>query len=206
MEIRPGLRERKKAETRRALRVAAYELAVERGPDRVTVADIADAANVSVRTFFNYYPSKESAIVGIDSVLVDAARQRLLARPASEPPFDALRHVFVPDETLDVSDLADSQAIRVRLVLAHPGLQDAQLAGLAELARVLTEAVAQRLGVDADDLYAATLVSAMTSTFHLVLARWEADDRSRPLRDELQEAFDMIGRGFSSVHVLNRSF
>ncbi|MGD9797951.1 MAG: TetR/AcrR family transcriptional regulator, partial [Acidimicrobiia bacterium] len=122
MEIRPGLRERKKAETRRALRVAAFELAVERGPDHVTVADIADAANVSVRTFFNYYPSKESAIVGIDSVLVETARQKLLTRPADETPFEALRRVFAPEET-EVSDLADSQATRVRLVLSHPGLK-----------------------------------------------------------------------------------
>ena len=170
------------------------------------MADIADAANVSVRTFFNYYPSKESAIVGIDSVLVEVARQRLLARPASESPFDALRHVFTPDENVDVSDLADSQATRVRLVLAHPGLKDAQLAGLAELSRVLTEAVAQRVGLDPNDLYAATLVSSMISSFHLVLSRWEANDRTRPLREELDEAFGMIGRGFTSMQVLNRSF
>jgi AcrR family transcriptional regulator len=205
VDIRPGLRERKKAETRRALRVAAYELAVERGPDRVTVADIADAANVSVRTFFNYYPSKESAIVGIDSVLVEVARQRLLARPPSESPFEALRHVFAPDES-DISDLADSQATRVRLVLAHPGLQDAQLAGLAELSRVLTEAVAQRVGLDPGDLYAAMVVSSMITAFHLVVSRWEADDRAHPLRDELDDAFGMVGHGFGSVQVLNRTF
>jgi AcrR family transcriptional regulator len=204
VEIRPGLRERKKAETRRALRVSAFELAVERGPDHVTVADIADAANVSVRTFFNYYPSKESAIVGIDSVLVEAARQRLLARPASESPFDALRQVLTPDEG-DVSDLADSQGTRVRLVLAHPGLKDAQLAGLAELSRVLTQAVAQRVGLDPNDLYAAMVVGSMIAAFHLVISRWEADDRTRPLRDELGDAFDMLATGFGSMQVLNRS-
>ncbi len=205
MEIRPGLRERKKAETRRALRVAAFELAAERGPDHVTVADIADAANVSVRTFFNYYPSKESAIVGIDSLLVEAVRQRVLARPASESPFEALRHVFAPEE-IDISELADSQATRVRLVLDHPGLKDAQLAGLAELSRVLTRAVAQRVGLDPNDLYAAMVVGSMISAFHLVLSRWEADDRTRPLREELEEAFEMLGAGFGSVQALNRSF
>jgi AcrR family transcriptional regulator len=204
VEIRPGLRERKKAETRRALRVAAFELAMDRGPDHVTVADIADAANVSVRTFFNYYPSKESAIVGIDSVLVEGTRQRLLARPASESPFEALRAVLAPAE-IDIGELADSQATRVRLVLSHPGLKDAQLAGLAELGRVLTQAVAQRVGLDPSDLYAAMLVSTMVSAFHLVLSRWEADDRTRPLREELDEAFDMLGAGFSSLQVLNRS-
>jgi AcrR family transcriptional regulator len=186
------------------LRVAAFDLAMERGPDHVTVADIADAANVSVRTFFNYYPSKESAIVGIDSVLVEGARQRLLARPASESPLEAIRNVLAPEE-LDVSDLADSQATRVRLVLSHPGLKDAQLAGLAELGRVLTQAVAQRVGLDPNDLYAAMVVGSMISAFHLVISRWEADDRTRPLREELDEAFGMLGTGFNSMQVLNRN-
>lgn len=168
------------------------------------MADIADTANVSVRTFFNYYPSKESAIVGIDSVLVEGVRQRLLARPASESPFAALRAVLAPEE-LDVSELAESQATRVRLVLAHPGLKDAQLAGLAELGRVLTQAVAQRVGLDPSDLYAAMVVESMISAFHLVISRWEADDRTRQLREELDEAFDMLGAGFGSMQVLNRS-
>lgn len=55
-----GLRERKKAETRQALAEAALALAVERGPAAVTVDDIADAAGVSARTVFNYFPTKES--------------------------------------------------------------------------------------------------------------------------------------------------
>lgn len=199
------MRERKKAETRRALRAFAFDLAVERGPDHVTVADIADAANVSVRTFFNYFPSKETAMVGVDSVLVERARQAVLARPASESPFEAVRAVLVP-ESDDVGDLADSQALRLRLCAANPGLRDAQLAGLAELVDALTGAVAERVGLDPNDLYAAVSVGAMVTAFHIVLSRWEADDRTRPLREELDEAFDMLASGFGSVRVLDRAF
>src|SRR5687768_8989636 len=57
-----GRRERKKLETRRALAHAALHLAAEKGPDQVTIEEIADAADVSVRTFFNYFSSKEEAI------------------------------------------------------------------------------------------------------------------------------------------------
>ncbi|MDQ1576821.1 MAG: hypothetical protein QOH55_1971 [Microbacteriaceae bacterium] len=59
-----GLRERKRLATRRAIQFASVELASERGFDRVTVDEISHAANVSPRTFFNYFPSKESAIIG----------------------------------------------------------------------------------------------------------------------------------------------
>src|SRR5690606_21474884 len=59
----PGLRERKKDETRRALREAALRLALEHGPDQVRVDDIAAAAGVSTRTYNNYFSSREQAIV-----------------------------------------------------------------------------------------------------------------------------------------------
>ena len=59
-----GLRERKRIATRRAIQLAAVELASERGFDRVTIDEISHVANVSPRTFFNYFPSKESAIIG----------------------------------------------------------------------------------------------------------------------------------------------
>lgn len=67
-----GLRERKRRATRRAIQHAALELATERGFDRVTIDEISHAANVSPRTFFNYFPSKESAIIGEVPELPDA--------------------------------------------------------------------------------------------------------------------------------------
>src|SRR5579862_6721191 len=76
-----GRRDRKKNATRRALREAALQLVAERGFAHVTVEDIAQAADVATRTFFNYFPSKESAIIGADPERIAAIRQSLLARP-----------------------------------------------------------------------------------------------------------------------------
>lgn len=69
-----GLRERKRLATRRAIQLAAVELASERGFDRVTIDEISHAANVSPRTFFNYFPSKESAVIGELPQLPDEER------------------------------------------------------------------------------------------------------------------------------------
>ena len=89
-----SLRERKKAETRTALSQAVLRLALERGLDAVTADDIAAAANVSVRTFHNYFGTKEEALVAAwrseFQVYVDALRDR----PADEPILASLEHVF----------------------------------------------------------------------------------------------------------------
>ena len=67
----PGLRERKKAETRAALHAAAVRLFLERGPADVTVSDICEAAGVSARTFFNYFDAKEEALLPWDKHLIE---------------------------------------------------------------------------------------------------------------------------------------
>ena len=61
-----GRRDRKKHATRQALRDAALQLVTERGFANVTVEDIAEAVDVATRTFFNYFPSKEAAVIGAD--------------------------------------------------------------------------------------------------------------------------------------------
>ena len=66
-----GLRERKKQQTRRAIHEAAYRLVDEHGLDGTTIDQICDAADVSSRTFFNYFPSKMAAALGIPEEPVD---------------------------------------------------------------------------------------------------------------------------------------
>jgi len=75
-----GLRERKRIATRRAIQLAAVELASERGFDRVTIDEISHVANVSPRTFFNYFPSKAAAALGLpDLRIADEQRERFVA-------------------------------------------------------------------------------------------------------------------------------
>ena len=87
---RTGLRERKKLAVRRALSSAAVRLAVERGLENVTIEDITAEADVSVRTFGNYFSSKYEAICALGTDRARRIGAELLARPAHEPLWQAL--------------------------------------------------------------------------------------------------------------------
>src|ERR1700729_752577 len=90
-EHRASLRERKKLATRRALRRVTLDLVAERGFGHVTIEDIAAAADVSPRTFFNYFPSKEAAVFGADTGRTEALRLRLIQQSPGETGLEALR-------------------------------------------------------------------------------------------------------------------
>jgi AcrR family transcriptional regulator len=141
-----GLRERKKSETRRAIADAALALALERGPHAVTVDDIAAAAGISPRTVFNYFATKEEAILGLDPDRRRDLLERLADRPAGEAPLEALRVAF-QDTTTEGSG-AVAWRTRARLARDHPQLHSAYLASFASLEDELTAVLAERLGVD----------------------------------------------------------
>jgi AcrR family transcriptional regulator len=96
-----GRRDRKKNETRQALRDAAHRLFAEKGFSQTTIDDIAEAADVSRRTFFRYYDSKDDLLRSDVSDLLPVMLAALRARPAAEPPFAAilasLRTLIGPD-------------------------------------------------------------------------------------------------------------
>ncbi len=89
-----SLRERKKLATRRLLRRAALDLVAERGLANVTVEDIAEAAEVSPRTFFNYFPSKEAVLFGGDPDRAAELRDGIVSEAPGKSALDALRVVL----------------------------------------------------------------------------------------------------------------
>src|SRR5699024_12618851 len=87
-----GRRERKKQDTRRALKDTALSLALQNGIEHVTVEDITDAVGVSPRTFFNYFDCQEDALVGQTTRVSAEVHAAILARPADEPVLQTLRY------------------------------------------------------------------------------------------------------------------
>lgn len=191
-----GRRERKKQATRRAIRSAALRLALEHGVDGFTVEDVSEAADVAPRTFFNYFASKEDALVGEDTEVTAELREALDARPADEPPLRTLR-VVLRDRTVAHTDQAhrEEALARQRLVKENPSLLPRQLAKFAAVERTLTEAMANRTGSDPEqELRPALLAALAVTVMRVAMRRWSVDETSSP-GVLVDEAFDLVERG-----------
>jgi AcrR family transcriptional regulator len=188
-----GLRERKKADTRLAISRAALQLAVEHGPDDVTVDAIAARAGVSPRTVFNYFGTKEQAILGFDAQRSVEISNTVRDRPAKEPPLVALRGAFRAIAT-DVPEVAEVARARAQLVQDHPQLHPHYVAGYSTLENALIEAIAHRTGLDPErSAYPRLVVSTAITAFRVALDR--AGTGKNALAHAVDDVFDALDNG-----------
>ncbi|SBT41849.1 acyl-CoA-like ligand-binding transcription factor [Micromonospora auratinigra] len=185
-----GLRERKKAATRLALHEAALRLATEHGPERVTVEAIADAAEVSRRTFSNYFSSKEEALFHGDTVRLRGMLDLLRDRPADEPPWTALRRAALHLSADVYDDAALAWLTRRRQLHGHPGLVAHQVAAYIAIERELAGELARRLGGPDDALRARLLAATFLATLRVAVQHW-LEHPDGPLADTLATALDL---------------
>jgi AcrR family transcriptional regulator len=137
----PGLRERKRAETRDKLETAAVTLVLKNGLEHTTLDAICEAANVSGRTFFNYFDSKEDAILGLkDSEITDEAVAAVLAGHDGADPVElTVRLMFgVLNPSINSSTLFKS---RMKIVQQHPELLGRMAAQMQRMTEQLTNAI-----------------------------------------------------------------
>jgi AcrR family transcriptional regulator len=184
--LRPGLRERKKQQTRETIERVALELFAERGYDETTLAEIAEAADVSPRTIFSYFQSKEDILFCTESGHVDAVREALQRRRAGATTVDALREFISsmppPDE---------ETMLRKRVVAASPDLQLKLRAHIGLLEGVLAESFAQDLGAGPDDVRPGLIAASMTAAFAAMRDRLEAA-ADMPEHSEVMEILDEV--------------
>lgn len=168
----------------------------------MTVEDIAEAADVATRTFFNYFSSKESAIVGVDPERTEVLRAALLARPAEEAPLRALREVVVAyfagieGELDDLGEGREAWFRRLCIAREHPDLLGAFVGYAAEIERSLVAALAERLGKDpAHDPYPALVTATVVAAARVAALYWSANGGSGPLAALTAAAIDSLGQG-----------
>jgi AcrR family transcriptional regulator len=192
MQVEGGLRERKKQQTRAALADAALRLALDKGPDAVTVEEIAEAADVSVRTFFNYFPHKEHAILGRNPEHLEQALDRMRTAPADESPLTTMW--FIVNDVLRELENDGQLSRRGELIMSSPNLLYQLMLTSIDDERQLTAALTERMGEPAGSVRPALVVSTAGAACRMVMELREAAP-DRPLRDLLHEAFQLLAQG-----------
>src|ERR1035441_5283099 len=201
-DSRIPLRERKKLATRRALRRVALDLVAERGFVHVTVEDIAEAADVSPRTFFNYFPSKEAALFGADPERVAALRERIVHEAPGETGLEALRVVLVGEARALAEELVDlggdpaSWLKRMKAANVDPHLRAAQAAHLAMVERVVADGLTERLGADPEhDPYPVLLAGAAIGVMRATMTFWASSGGAMALAQLTDAAYQALAGG-----------
>jgi AcrR family transcriptional regulator len=190
----PGRRDRKKQQTRAALIAAALRLVAERGLERVTVEEISAAADVSVRTFFNYFASKDDVLIG--DPLVDGAelRERLLAAKRDLPVLSALMLALAPAIEQIEAD-RDLWRLRLKVIFHNPALLPSLHARGTAAEAEFVAAIAARARVDADHLYPAVTASVLGAVFRTAMLRWAVAENGPDLLELVLEAVGMVAGG-----------
>jgi AcrR family transcriptional regulator len=204
-----GLRERKKRATREAIAATARRLFAERGFDAVTVAEIADAANVSEKTVFNHFAAKEDLVfAGGETRLA-----RLEADIAQRPPGTSVLDVFRASSAAMLDTIAQGEGedrlVVPRIVRGSPALQERMAVGWEREAAALAAVVAEATGAEDDDLVPAvvartlawTLITIFRAAFDGLLAGEDPERLTARLRPQAARAYDRLAAGLGDYGV-----
>ncbi len=175
-------------DARGRLEKAAYELFLERGYEQTTVADIAERAGLTERTFFRHYADKREVFFGGSSALQDELLRALDAAPAALPVIEAVRLAVEAVATLFHGRRAFARE-RQQLVTKHADLQEREMIKRATLTNALAQGL-QRRGVPESS---ASIAADMgIGVFYVGFVRWLDDPAARELLAVVREGFDQL--------------
>jgi AcrR family transcriptional regulator len=164
-----GLRERKKQKTKEAIQREAMRLFQEQGYEETTIEEIAEAAEISPSTFFNYFPTKEDVVLydRYDPIMASM----MLARPPEDPPSVVMKYVF---ETLGVMLDRDREIIvaRAQMALKVPALRARFWEEMERARDLISSVIAARTGRDADDFELRVVSMALVAAAFEATQEW----------------------------------
>jgi AcrR family transcriptional regulator len=165
------------------LQQAALELFVERGYDNTTVADIAERAELTERTFFRHFADKREVLFSGTDLLREVLTSAVAAAPTSMPPIEMVGAALEAASAL-LQERQDVVPLRQSVIAAHSELRERELIKLASFADVLADALRKR-GVK--DPAATLTAEAGIAAFKIAYDRWAADPTRRNLARLLRE-------------------
>ena len=165
----------------------ALKLFADQGYDETTLAEIADAADISPRTIFAYFQSKEDILFSDEpSSVLERVKEMLERRPPGATTVDMLR------ELVSLLPPPDEQALqRKKIIAANPGLGMKMHAHIAQLEPVLSESIAKDLGAGPDDIRPPLIAACMMAAFTTLRERLEADTED-PNHQQVMRTLDEV--------------
>ena len=204
-----GLRERKKRATRDAIATAARRLFARHGFDAVTVAEVAAAADVSEKTVFNHFATKEDLVFAGGETRLAELQKAI----AERPPGTSVLEVFRANSEAMLDAVAageeEDRLVVPRIVRDSPALQKRLAAGWEQEAATLAGVVAEATGADEDDLVPAvvartlawTLITIFQAAFDGLLAGEDPKKLATRLRPQATRAYDRLATGLGDYGV-----
>jgi AcrR family transcriptional regulator len=199
----PGLRERKKSRTHDAIVEAALDLFERQGYEATTVEEIAEAADISPRTFFRYFDSKLEVAMPAQTrdeyEHQDREHELLAAVAAEKGPVAAVHEMIRSEIATKMSD--DPLLLRqFRVTMSTPTLKNRAFDHFNENQGMLRHLFAVQLGVDDDNLQAHLRAAAVGTAMWTVVDRWVAEGgKAERLLPMLDEAFELLAVGMSQT-------
>ncbi len=184
-----SLRERKKAETHQRIAAAAWDLFERQGYERTTLAQVAEAASVSPRTVFHYFPTKEALVHPTLDDELDQLAEAFARRPHDEPTFASL--LAASEEIKADSDIDLSHQQRVVALLQETGRTGWTYVEETATRRI-HQMVLDRYAGDPDAEVRAHLAASMAGTLVALSMERMLADPDADMGDELQRCLDIL--------------
>lgn len=193
-----GLRERKKLQTRHRIETAAFDHFAMDGFDGTTIETIAASADISPRTFFYYFPTKEDVVLADYASRLDRIVEQLSERPATEGPWDALRASILV-VAADYDNERDRLIRRFQIMATTPSVYARSLQLQSGWEDALASVLAQRMGCDAENLGPRVLAASALGALRASQRHWIASGQRAPLPSLVEDCFDQLATGLAAI-------
>lgn len=207
MAAAPSRRELNKAATRQAISDAALAVLRTKGPGNFTAEDIAEAAGVSRRTFFNYFATTDAALASVTHGFLDNALRQFRLRPVDEPVLESARAALMElADPMTVAPMAELYS----LAQSSPGMLRSELEAWDHCTEQITQAARERVettpDAEIDELYVRALAGSVMSCGKAAMDLWftrcgaDLSPASlATLRGLLIDAMGLLGSGFTAT-------